>query len=600
MLLLTVVPGSAQTIQDAPEIVDIKISGNVNISTSDLLDQTHLKEKRLFSQGSFYNQHHVVREVETLVNFYTLNGFLDVVITDSVSISDKNEARLFFNVLEGNQYYLRKIVLSGNSVFSDIQYMGLIEYRAGSSFNTFQIRENLIEMLALYRDNGYPLISIQDSVVVDDSVSLYINVIEGPQLNIGEINITEPEQIPERTIRREIIIKPGELFSLSKIEESKRRLYETSLFNSVNIRSSAVDLEAKTINLDVEVIPAKFKGFDMNLGVKQGYSDEAINADPVLSFGLSGSWYHINLFEQSRRIRAETKVSSIYPAVFIPQNFKFDFFYVEPWLQKFRIPLTINPFYWYIDNQRTSFKNVASGIRAILTYRWFRKVKIQSLAEWSVSKSSGTPTDTEEEYEEAHKVGLKIIWDERDNFFSPHNGFKMVIEPQVVGYALGGENNYMQIQSSFSSYWNVFANVVFAHNINVAFAVQKDPDIVIPYEKRFFLGGNSSIRGYEQQALGPKLPGDELVPVGGNFRFYTNFEVRFPIYGFLGGELFYDVGNLWPEFGEASLSDLKSAIGAGVTFETPIGPARIDYGIPIRPDSDIKNSQTHIAIAYAF
>ncbi len=565
----------------------------------------HLKEKRLFSKGSFYNRHHLTREINKLVNYYTLHGFLDVQITDSVSVGDDNDARIFIKIEEGKEYYLRDVQLTGNTVFSDEEYLEFIEFRGGSKFNTFGIRGNLIEMLARYRNIGYPLIHIQDSVVVDDSVSLYINVKEGPKLNIGNISVQDYEHIPNNIIRREIIINNGDLFNSINIEESKRRLYETSLFNSVNIRMGTVKLDSASIDLDVEVIPAKFRAFDMNMGIKQGYPEEAINADPVLSIGLSGSWYHNNLFNSGRRIRLETKVSSIYPAIFIPQQFKLDLFYIEPWLAKYRLPLTINPFYWYIDNTQTKFNNLAYGLRAIMTYRWFRKIKVQSLAEWSQSNSNidslGTPIESLDLYQEARKIGVKITWDERDDYFYPHHGFKFVLEPGLVGYFLGGENNYIQIQSAFSSYWNIFRDIVFAHNINLGVAFHQSADIDIPYAKRFFLGGNSSIRGFEHQSLGPHtIINGEDAPLGGNFRFYTNFELRFPIYGYLGGDLFLDIGNLWSDIENASMSNLESAIGVGITIDTPIGPARIDYGIPLGPEHANKNGQVHIAIAYAF
>ena len=565
----------------------------------------HLKEKRLFSKGSFYNRHHLTREINKLVNYYTLHGFLDVQITDSVSVGDDNDARIFIKIEEGKEYYLRDVQLTGNTVFSDEEYLEFIEFRGGSKFNTFGIRGNLIEMLARYRSIGYPLIHIQDSVVVDDSVSLYINVKEGPKLNIGNISVQDYEHIPNNIIRREIIINKGDLFNSINIEESKRRLYETSLFNSVNIRMGTVKLDSASIDLDVEVIPAKFRAFDMNMGIKQGYPEEAINADPVLSIGLSGSWYHNNLFNSGRRIRLETKVSSIYPAIFIPQQFKLDLFYIEPWLAKYRLPLTINPFYWYIDNTQTKFNNLAYGLRAIMTYRWFRKIKVQSLAEWSQSNSNidslGTPIESLDLYQEARKIGVKITWDERDDYFYPHHGFKFVLEPGLVGYFLGGENNYIQIQSAFSSYWNIFRDIVFAHNINLGVAFHQSADIDIPYAKRFFLGGNSSIRGFEHQSLGPHtIINGEDAPLGGNFRFYTNFELRFPIYGYLGGDLFLDIGNLWSDIENASMSNLESAIGVGITIDTPIGPARIDYGIPLGPEHANKNGQVHIAIAYAF
>ena len=591
----------AQTAEGAPEIVDIQFRGNEHISSSKLLNQLRIKEKRLFTSGSFYNMHHLTREMKSLENFYTLHGFLDVMVKDSISIIDDTKATIYITIKEGKQYYLRNVTLRGNTVFSDEQYLELIQNQAGAAFNTFMIREKLLEMLTLYQENGYPLIYIQDSVAVDDSVNLFITVKEGPKLRIGQVYINEPDQIPEEIIRRELIFHTGDWFNAANIEESKRRLYETSLFNSVNIRQGQVHTDAATIDLAVEVIAAKFRAVDMNMGVKQGYADEAVNADPVVSIGLSGSWYHNNLFDQSRRVRIETKVSSLYPAIFIPQKFELDLFYVEPWLGHFRTPLTLNPFYWYIENSAKDFKNIAYGVRAIVTYRWFRTIKVQSLAEWSSSNSTGTPTEGEEVYEEARKIGVKFTWDERDNYFYPKHGFKWLVEPEMVGYLLGGGNNYLQLQTSFSSYWNIFFDWVLAHNINIAIARQRDADVAIPYEQRFYLGGNASLRGYEQQQVGPlrNVDGD-WIPEGGKFRLYANFELRFPIYKIVGGEVFVDVGNLWSEARQVALSDLRTDFGFGLTFKTPIGPARIDYGIPASPQIDFNAAQTHIAIAYAF
>ena len=139
---------------------------------------------------------------------------------------------------------------------------------------------------------------------------------------------------------------------------------------------------------------------------------------------------------------------------------------------------------------------------------------------------------------------------------------------------------------------------MFAHNINVGMAFQKDSDVNIPYTERFFLGGNSSIRGFEQQMVGPLSAEGE--PLGGNLRFYTNFELRFPIYSIIGGTLFLDMGNLWANVEESTISDIEKAAGLGITIDTPIGPARIDYGFPLGAEYKNTSGQLHIAIAYAF
>lgn len=604
VFLLSSISLFGQTFTGA-EVISINITGNEHLKTSALLAELNLKEKRLFSDGSYYNSHHLAREVVKLEKFYTMHGFLDVTIQDSVADAGENGIHLYLTVEEGKEYYLRDITLSGNTVFSDELYLDLIEHQIGNTFNTFKIREDLIEMVSLYQDNGYPLIRIEDRETIDDSVSLFLEVHEGPKLIIGSINITETEDIPDKVIRRELIIEPDDLFNLTNIQESRRRLYETNLFNSVNIRMGKVDSSTSSMDLDVEIIPAKFRGFDMNLGLKQGLSEDAIGADRQLSVQTSGSWYHNNLFNSSRKTRFITKLSSIYPSIFIPQKLEMDLFYVEPWLSNFRVPLTINPFLRYIDKQETggtpAFNQTALGVRAFLTYRWFRRIKVQSISEWGVSLSDRPLDDEEAEYEVDRSISLKTVWDERNHFFYPSKGFKLEVEPSLVGYFLGGKYDYAQLQASFSSYWGLFSRVVFAHNVEFAVRGQDDPTAEIPYEKRFFLGGNASIRGWDHQQLGPKVLYDgESIPAGGNFRYFTNFEIRFPIYSYLGGEVFFDVGNIWSKLEDIDFSEFHAAYGFGLTVETPIGPARIDYGIPLTREDGSKSGQIHIAIAYAF
>ena len=515
-------------------------------------------------------------------------------ISDTVIVTDGNSAQITFSIIEGQPYYLKHVEMSGNTVFSEGEYLELIEYQQGKVFNTFQIRQNLIDMLWLYRDNGYPLIRNQDSVAVDDSVSLFIHVGEGPQLSIGDINIVAPEFITEKTIRREIIVESGDLYNLTNIEESKRRLYETNLFSSVNINLGQVNPENRTIDLEVDVITAKFKGVDMNLGLNQRKREsQAFGGDTELGVGVSGSWFNNNLFSKSRRLRLETEVRSVYPAVVIPQQFKMDLFYIEPWLITYRVPLTINPFYWYEVDPITETSDQAYGLKAIMTYRWFRRIKVQGVAEWN--RSSSDRFDLAE-----RSMSLRFIWDRRDSFFYPKEGFKLTAIPRTVGHVLGGENHYNQFQFSFSSYWNPFNELVFAHNIDFAITDRQDDDTEVAKAQILYLGGNTSIRGFPQQGVGPTTIVDgETVAAGGDLRFFSNFELRFPIYGLLGGEVFLDVGNLWSMPKEAVLSDMKAAYGFGLTIDTPIGPARIDHGIPLGEDSSL-GGQTHIAIAYAF
>ncbi len=599
MLLCTLASGlSGQEGLEPPEIVEIVFQGNTFISSAELQGEISLQPKTLFSNGSLYNLHHVNREGQKLKNFYQQYGFLDATVRDSLVELSPDAIEVVFIVFEGPRYYLRDITIQGNEVYSDEKYLANINFQRGAPFNVFEIRSQLQLVLREYEENGYPLVMIRDSVAVSDSVELFIQVSEGLKLSIGNIVIPELEDIPARIIERELIVKSGDLFNISRIEESKRRLFETSLFSNVNISTTSLDSSARTLDLLVEALPAKFRAFDIDFGAEQ--KAEYINADPVVSMGLTGSWYHNNLFDSSRRLKVQTQVNSIYPNIFIPTIFHLDLFYVEPWILGVRIPFTVNPFYRYFNDRErpVARQSLAGGLRIGTSYRWFRRVKIVSFLEWSTVSSQGEQTEDEIVYEEQRSFDINMLFDGRNDYFKPSRGYKVTLEPKLVGYFFGGQQHYWQMESAVSTYWNLFDLAVFAQNLNIAVSGVQDSTTAIPPLQRYYLGGNSSVRGFDHQGLDPA--GSGLTPQGGHLRLFANLELRFPIYKIIGGELFYDTGFLWSEIEDFNLEDLESAFGFGLTIDTPIGPARVDYGIPFLKEGGTGKGQMHIAISHAF
>ena len=588
----------AQSNLDPPEVIDVEFMGNRSISSSELINQISINEKSLFNEGSLFNIFHLRRETENLRKYFEQYGYLDVVVRDSVIQYNDKEVGIRFLINEGSRYYLKSAEVLGNQVISDEEYFRDLDIAEGTPFNVFEIRKQLRRVLRIYEETGYPLVMISDSAAVTDSVALFINVREGPRLRIGSIAVPDMKEIPRRYIQRELIVESDQWFNIALIEESKRRLFETGLFSNVNIATSSIDTVNHLIDLRVEVLAAKFRAFDIDFGAEQ--TREFINADPVVSIGSSGSWYHNNIFNSTRRVKVQTQLNSIYPDIFIPQLFNLDFYYVEPWIFSLRVPLTINPFLRYYNEASSEYLSQAGGIRLGTSYRWFRRVRLLSFLEWSTVKIEGEADIDREGFQEQRVFETRFILDERNSYFTPSKGYRVNINPRIVGYALGGETKYWQIESSISTYWSLFSKMVLAQNLNVALSGVPDSTYVIPSPQRFYLGGNSSVRGYAFQGVGPVGGQDGLTPIGGNFRVFANLELRFPIYRFLGGELFYDVGGLWPDTEIATFSNMKSAVGLGLTVDTPIGPARVDYGIPVIDGQLAKRGEIHIAIAHAF
>ncbi len=144
--------------------------------------------------------------------------------------------------------------------------------------------------------------------------------------------------------------------------------------------------------------------------------------------------------------------------------------------------------------------------------------------------------------------------------------------------------------------------IVYAWRIKGGYiASLKSGEEVAPHN-RFVLGGANTIRGFKERSLGPKSISEsgEYLPDGGNFYALTSFELRFPIYWRFYGQVFADIGNLWPDITDARISELKVTAGPGIAVATPVGPIRLDYGFQLVNPAEGYNKRLHLSILYAF
>jgi outer membrane protein assembly factor BamA len=212
--------------------------------------------------------------------------------------------------------------------------------------------------------------------------------------------------------------------------------------------------------------------------------------------------------------------------------------------------------------------------------------------------------------------------DKRDFILNPRTGVYRFVRLKFAGGFLGGDADFYTVSTSLQRYWALPRNDVVAVRLRMGYGSAFGQSRVAPIEDRFFAGGSNSVRGYVNNGLGPKIVDPdtgEFVPTGGNALLLTNVELRFdiPVLSKINitGAAFFDGGNVWEDIKDISfddfrifksksdvdINDYRYGVGVGIRYNTPIGPIRLDYGIPIKvEEGQSENGRFYLALGQTY
>ncbi len=169
-----------------------------------------------------------------------------------------------------------------------------------------------------------------------------------------------------------------------------------------------------------------------------------------------------------------------------------------------------------------------------------------------------------------------------DNLLDAKRGYLASLHLEKAGTFLGGSYDYYELTGEGRFYQNIADTVVFAAQVRGGSIDATGPsETLVPFFKRYFLGGATSLRGWGRFEVAP-LSGGGL-PIGGHTFMNMSAEVRVPVWGAIGGVVFFDAGNVWADEWDFNVSDLRYDAGIGLRYNTPIGPIRADLGYQLNP-----------------
>lgn len=554
------------------------------------LPASRLREVISMREHEYFNSDVIERDKDSLREFYTALGFLEMVIKDvDVHIDlEGGLAAITFDIDEGLKTEIALIDIAGGAPDVREKLLSLVRIKTGDPYNEVDISDARYRILDYYSTLGYPQIDVDIRRTVENNKATVIfQVVEGAKKIIGKTIVTGNMQTRYRVIRRELDVKEGEPFNFRTISHIRQRLYKLGLFTDV----------------DVEVIHREKDQNDLLVRLKEAYAGS-------VEFGLGFAEYerlrgfaevrYRNLWGMNRQGLIRTELSSL------EQRYILQF--QEPWFMDRPLPFRAYLLYENrkeinIANGDTRYKleryTASAGFEKKLT----EKFKGELFYELSYVNTTEVQPDVILSKEDAGTLAISsirpgLVFDTRDNPFNPKKGFLASVSLKVASPVFFSETHFVKLVMYGSAFRGLSRNIVLAVSMRGGVAYGFGDTDELPIVERFFLGGRSTVRGYEQDTLGPK--GNDNNPTGGNAFLMTNLELRAAIGKGFGLVPFVDAGSVWIKPGDFSVSDIKYTTGLGLRYDTPVGPLRIDYGIKLNKEARESRGAVHFSIGHAF
>lgn len=607
-----------------PFINKIIIEGNAFFSDKDLKGQMRTKESTFFSifHKPRLDVDKLGRDIASLEAYYHASGFLEatVELERIADIPDEPFVNIIIRVTENQPTRVDQITFRG-TVIEENELGKLLLLKPGVPFNPSSLVSDLATMKRRYYEEGFLAVEIQDSVSVNDRrVEIQYRFDPGPVITIGDIEIRGNSETKTSLIEDEVTFESGEVFNLKEVVETQRNLFETGFFTEADVIPGDPDLETRTVDLVIRVRERKSAYIEAGFGVGN-----------ILGSRVFGEWGDRNFVGTGRLLRFKVEYSF---GLFEPGRF-FDFGRTDPRVTYYRydveffqrrvlglkLGLGLNGFLEKdatVENIviRTRGGSVGGNRRISRNANvllGFTQERIERSAPDTVSQST------------SHIVSAGISHDTRDFILDPRTGGYRDLNVGVGGGILGGDNDFYQIRTGVQRYFRWKSSWVFALRARLGYADFYGNSVEVPIEQRFFTGGGNSVRGYDENSLGPRASstdsdGNPIVTVvGGRLLLLGNAEVRFPFpllakYNF-SGAVFADGGNVWASPGDVRLEhfrfyadrsdvtqeDFRYSIGLGIRYNTPVGPIRLDYGYPLKVEEGWDSgARFHISLGQIF
>ncbi len=588
-------------------IKKINIIGAKSISVKRIKGEMQLKEKRgyrVFSRQDQYSKQKLEADIETIRSYYLNRGYHEFEIVSSNFEISPNKQNIFISIVikEGQIYTFGESIIEGVDEDKIAELQDIIDIKPGQSFSRQRINKTRLALTDYFTDDGFAFAEVRSVFDADKSakvVNMIFSIIPKQRVTVRRIDISGNTYTRDEVIRQQLRQFEGAWYSASAIKRSKDRLQRLGIFGSVQIETPQVAGSSDQVDMKVVVTEVDAG----SIALSAGYSDD----DGTL-FGVE--FEQRNLLGTGKHLSVKLKTSNSAKTAIIAYT---NPYYTQDGISRGFSLSTQQSDASDVDTAAYTLNRSAAGVLYKIPIAETNIVNTGlSLESINLTASSSTPNEFRIVIDERPKSNNLVLTtgfsqDTRNNFFFPTRGSSKSISLEAS--LPGSDFQYYRLDLQGRYYLPLGDRLTVKGALNIGYGdgYGNSTKYGLPFFKHYFVGGESSVRGYQARSLGPRPVASPKTgsPIGGASRIVINLEALFPAFGANNSNdkrfgLFVDGGMVYGNSERINLGSMRYSAGVFFHWFSAVGPFSISYGVPFNNQPDDKHESLQISIGTVF
>jgi len=578
----------------AAKIRQINIVGNDSFKEKQLRKQFKLSTPTMFSfftKTDQYSREKLGADLESLRTFYLDRGYINFnVESTQVSITpDKKDIYITINILEGELHTISGIKLAGEFILPEEELFKVINVKQGELFSRLKLTKTTEAITNLLGDEGYAFANVNGIPDIDrknKTVAITFFVDPGKRSYVRRINFSGNTKTRDEVLRREMRQPEGGWISTQKVERGKVRLQRLGYFSEVNVETPAVPGTTDQVDVNYTVVEQQSGRFTAGVGFSQ-------SAGIIFQTSITQD----NFLGSGKRVSFDFNNSDV--------NRRFGLSYTDPYWTVDGISRGFSGFYRETDAQSanlTAFDSTVFGggmnfgipvteFNFLFSSFSYENTEISRLntAATQVTDFCASNASINDCTFDIFRLINRFTYDTRNKAIFPDQGMLHSIEGEVGLPFIGNSVKFYKIDYKTQWYTNFYEDYVVTLKGNASYGDAYSDTSKMPFFENFYAGGPRSVRGYEDNTLGPLDSNNQ--PLGGNFRLTGGAEVILPLPFFkdvksvrISG--FFDAGNVYDLDRESiDFGTLRYSAGLSGIWVSPFGIVSVSVAQPFNDES---------------